>query len=290
MLKDTGFPAKITINCQGRLLSLAEPCVMGILNLTPDSFYAGSRLLEGDKLQTDALLERAANMLQEGARILDLGAYSTRPGAADLSVQAEIDRLIPALQAVRQAFPDAFLSADTFRSEVARAAIAAGANMINDVGGGTLDAQMFATIGELQAPYILMHMRGTPATMQQHTQYENLVAEIAGFLLNQAQALHRLGVKDVLFDPGFGFAKTIDQNFELLRRLGEIVMLGYPVLAGISRKSMIYRTLGTDAAGALHGTTFLHAFALSAGARILRVHDVKPAAEAIQLYSKLGLV
>jgi dihydropteroate synthase len=247
-------------------------------------------LLEGDKLQTDALLERAANMLQEGARILDLGAYSTRPGAVDLSVQAEIDRLIPALQAVRQAFPDAFLSADTFRSEVARAAIAAGANLINDVGGGTLDDQMFATIGELQAPYILMHMRGTPATMQQHTQYENLVAEIAGFLLNQAQALHRLGVKDVLFDPGFGFAKTIDQNFELLRRLGEIVMLGYPVLAGISRKSMIYRTLGTDAAGALHGTTFLHAFALSAGARILRVHDVKPAAEAIQLYSKLGLV
>lgn len=290
MLKDTRFPAKITINCQGRLLSLNEPVVMGILNLTPDSFYADSRLLEAGGLQTDALLEKAGEMLRDGAGILDLGAYSTRPGAAEISEHEEIDRLIPAIEAIRKAFPDAFLSADTFRAKVARAAVQAGANLINDVGGGTLDADMFETVADLQAPYILMHMRATPADMQQHTQYDNLLADIAAFLLNRVQALHKLGVKDVIFDPGFGFAKTIDQNFELLRRLGELVNLGYPVLAGISRKSMIYRTLGTDAAGALNGTTFLHAFALSAGARILRVHDVKPAAEAIQLYSKLGFI
>lgn len=290
MLKDTRFPAKITINCQGRLLSLAEPCVMGILNLTPDSFFADSRLLEAGMLQSDALLHKAGEMLCDGATILDLGAYSTRPGASEISEQEEIDRLIPAVETIRKAFPDAFLSADTFRSRVARAAIAAGANLINDVGGGTLDDDMFRTVAELQVPYILMHMRGTPATMQLHTQYENLLADVAAHLLNRAHALHLLGAKDVIFDPGFGFAKTIDQNFELLRRLGEIVHLGYPVLAGISRKSMIYRSLGTDAAGALNGTTFLHAFALSAGARILRVHDVKPAAEAIQLYLKLGFV
>jgi len=290
MLKDTRFPAKITINCQGRLLSLHEPVVMGILNVTPDSFYAGSRLLEAGGLQTDALLDRAGDMLRDGASILDLGAYSTRPGAAEISEQEEIDRLVPAIEAIRKAFPDAFLSADTFRAKVARAAVQAGANLINDVGGGTLDADMFETVADLQAPYILMHMRGTPADMQQHTQYDNLLADIAAFLLSRAHTLHQLGVKDVIFDPGFGFAKTIDQNFELLRRLGELVGLDYPVLAGISRKSMIYRTLGTDAAGALNGTTFLHAFALSAGARILRVHDVKPAAEAIQLYSKLGSV
>jgi dihydropteroate synthase len=290
MLKDTRFPAKITINCQGRLLSLHEPVVMGILNLTPDSFYAGSRLLGSDGLQVDTLLERASEMLRDGAVILDLGAYSTRPGAADISEQEEIDRLVPAIETIRKAFPEAFLSADTFRAKVARAAVAAGANLINDVGGGTLDGEMYRTVAELQVPYILMHMRGTPADMQQHTHYDNLLADIAAFLLNQAQALHQMGVKDVIFDPGFGFAKTIDQNFELLRRLGELVGLGYPVLAGISRKSMIYRSLGTDAAGALNGTTFLHAFALSAGARILRVHDVKPAAEAIQLYSKLGFI
>lgn len=290
MLKDTRFPAKITINCQGRLLSLHEPVVMGILNLTPDSFYAGSRLLEAGALQTGVLLERAHEMLRDGAVILDLGAYSTRPGAADISEQEEIDRLVPAIETIRKAFPEAFLSADTFRAKVARAAVAAGANLINDVGGGTLDAEMYRTVADLQVPYILMHMRGTPADMQQHTHYDNLLADIAAFLLNRAQALHQMGVKDVIFDPGFGFAKTIDQNFELLRRLGELVGLGYPVLAGISRKSMIYRSLGTDAAGALNGTTFLHAFALSAGARILRVHDVKPAAEAIQLYSKLGFI
>ncbi len=290
MLKDTRFPAKITINCQGRLLSLAEPRVMGILNLTPDSFYAGSRMLASGLLHTDALLDKAGAMLRDGAAILDLGAYSTRPGAAEISEQEEIDRLVPAIEAIRKAFPEAFLSADTFRSGVARAAVAAGANLINDVGGGTLDDQIFAAVADLQVPYILMHMRGTPATMQAHTHYDNLLAEIAAHLLNRAHALHQLGVKDVIFDPGFGFAKTIDQNFELLRRLDEIVHLGYPVLAGISRKSMIYRSLGTDAAGALNGTTFLHAFALSAGARILRVHDVKPAAEAIQLYSKLGFV
>lgn len=290
MLKDTRFPTKITINCRGRLLSLEQPVVMGILNVTPDSFYASSRIWSNDREMTEAVVEKAAVMLQEGAALLDVGAYSTRPGAAEISVQEELDRLIPVLEALQAALPDALVSADTFRAEVARAAVRAGAHLINDVGGGTLDDNMFETVAALDVPYILMHMKGTPANMQSHTQYENLLLDISSFLLNQATALHRLGVKDVIFDPGFGFAKSMDQNFELLRRLHEIVALGYPVLAGISRKSMIYRTLGVDASDALNGTTFLHAFALSAGARILRVHDVKPAVEAIQLFSRLGTV
>jgi dihydropteroate synthase len=257
---------------------------MGILNLTPDSFFAGSRQWQ---LEPEVLLEKAAKMLEEGAMFLDLGAYSTRPGAADLSVEEEIDRLLPAVENLRKQLPQALLSVDTFRSKVAEQALLAGAHLINDVSGGSLDGAMFATIAHYKVPYVLMHMRGTPQTMQQHTQYNQLVPEVITELLNKARDLHQLGVTDVILDPGFGFAKTIDQNFELLRQLDQLVQYGYPVLAGLSRKSMVYRTLKGTAETALNGTTVLNTIALSKGARILRVHDVQPAAEAIQLWKKI---
>lgn len=284
MLKDTLFPTKITLNCQGKCIDLSQPVIMGILNLTPDSFFAGSRQWQ---LAPDALLETASKMLDDGALFLDLGAYSTRPGADDIAVEEEIDRLLPAIESLRKQLPHALLSVDTFRSKVAEQALLAGAHLINDVSGGTLDGAMFATIARYKVPYVLMHMRGTPQTMQQHTQYNHLVPEVITELLNKARDLHQLGVTDVILDPGFGFAKTIDQNFELLRQLDQLVHYGYPVLAGLSRKSMVYRTLKGTADTALNGTTVLNTIALSKGARILRVHDVKPAAEAIQLWKKL---
>ena len=284
MLKDTLFPTKNTLNCQGKCIDLSEPVVMGILNLTPDSFFAGSRQWQKP---TELLLETASTMLADGALFLDLGAYSTRPGAVDISIQEEVDRLLPVVEMLHKHMPQALLSVDTFRSEVAEKALLAGAHLVNDVSGGTLDTAMFATIAKYKAPYVLMHMRGTPQTMQQHTQYHHLVPEVVAELLNKAHMLHQMGVADVILDPGFGFAKTIDQNFELLRHLDQLALYGYPVLAGLSRKSMVYRTLNGTADTALNGTTVLNTIALSKGARILRVHDVKPATEAIQLYKKL---
>lgn len=284
MLKDTLFPTKITLNCQGKCIDLSQPVIMGILNLTPDSFFAGSRQW---KLAPEVLLETATKMLDDGALFLDLGAYSTRPGAQDISVAEEIDRLLPVVEYLRKQLPDALLSVDTFRSKVAEKALLAGAHLVNDVSGGTLDPEMFSTVARFKVPYVLMHMRGTPQTMQQHTAYNQLLPEVIAELLNKARELHQLGVSDVILDPGFGFAKTIDQNFELLRQLDQLVHYGYPVLAGLSRKSMVYRTLKGTADTALNGTTVLNTIALSKGARILRVHDVKPAAEAIQLWKKL---
>lgn len=285
MVKDNSlFPLKLTLNAGGRCIDLSEPLVMGILNLTPDSFYAGSRLLAGEADAQDRALERAAQQLEEGAAILDLGAYSTRPGAAEISAAEEADRLLPVLEAVHKAFPEALLSVDTFHASVAEQAVAAGAHLINDVSGGNLDPDMFATVARLQVPYILMHMRGTPATMQSLTQYDDLLSEVTGELLRKAKQLERLGVKDILLDPGFGFANTIDQNYALLRQLDTLVAYGYPVLVGLSRKSMIYKRLNTTPAEALNGTTVLNTLALSKGARILRVHDVKEAVETIKLY------
>lgn len=284
MLKDTLFPTKITLNCQGKCIDLSQPVIMGILNLTPDSFFAGSRQWQ---LAPEVLLETATKMLDDGALFLDLGAYSTRPGAQDISVAEEIDRLLPVVEYLRKQLPDALLSVDTFRSKVAEKALLAGAHLVNDVSGGTLDPEMFSTVAQFKVPYVLMHMRGTPQTMQQHTAYNQLLPEVIAELLNKARELHQLGVSDVILDPGFGFAKTIDQNFELLRQLDQLVHYGYPVLAGLSRKSMVYRTLKGTADTALNGTTVLNTIALSKGARILRVHDVKPAAEAIQLWKKL---
>ncbi len=285
MVKDNSlFPLKSTLNAGGRCIDLSEPLVMGILNLTPDSFFAGSRLLEAGGDWQKQALERAAQQLAEGAAILDLGAYSTRPGAAEISADEEADRLLPVLEAVHQAFPEALLSVDTFRASVAEQAVAAGAHLINDVSGGNLDPEMFATVARLQVPYILMHMRGTPATMQSLTQYDDLLADVVGELLRKAKQLEQLGAKDILLDPGFGFAKTIDQNYALLRQLDTLVAYGYPVLVGLSRKSMIYKRLNTTPAEALNGTTVLNTLALSKGARILRVHDVKEAVETIKLY------
>jgi dihydropteroate synthase len=287
MVKDTLFPIKTTLQSRGKLLSLDRPLVMGILNLTPDSFYAGSRLWENGKLQEQLLVDRAGAMLAEGAQLLDLGAYSTRPGAAEVATAEERSRLLPAIALLSQHFPNAWLSVDTFRASIAAEAVAAGAHIINDVSGGNLDELMFETVAKYGVPYILMHMRGTPATMTQLNAYEHLVSDVASELLRKAHRLKELGVKDIILDPGFGFAKNITQNFELLASLKDLSHFGYPLLVGVSRKSMIYKTLHTSAEEALNGTTFLHAFALSNGARILRVHDVKPAAEAVQLYLQL---
>jgi dihydropteroate synthase len=251
---------------------------MGILNVTPDSFYAGSRLPEPGLVQ-----ERAGLMLAEGADILDVGGYSTRPGAADISPQQEADRVLPAIEAIRAAFPQIVVSVDTFRANVARQAVAVGAHMVNDVSGGQLDPAMFDTISRLQVPYILMHMRGTPQNMANLTQYEDVFLETFDFFQHKLKHLHDLGCKDIIVDPGFGFAKNMDQNYTLLRRLAEFKWLGRPVLAGVSRKSMVYKKLGITPEEALNGTTVLNTVALQHGTDLLRVHDVKAAREIIEL-------
>ena len=279
--KDTFFYKKTTITCAGKLVSLSQPVVMGILNMTPDSFYEGSRIRG-----TEALLRQAESMLQEGAAILDIGGYSTRPEAPEVTPEEERIRVIPAIRALRQAFPDCLISVDTFRALIAQEAVDAGANIINDVSGGTLDAAMFATAGRLQVPYILMHMRGTPQTMPQFTQYEDIMLELVQFFEPRIVQLQAAGVRDVILDPGFGFAKTIDQNFEVLRHLGDLRLLGLPVLAGLSRKSMTYKTLEIPATEALAGTIALNTIALMHGASILRVHDVKEAVQTIKLFKK----
>ena len=273
--------ATTLLSPHGRVLSLHRPQVMGILNLTPDSFFAGSRVASEKDL-----LVRAEAMLAAGAAVLDLGAYSTRPGADDISAEEETERLLPAVKLLRQEFPQAFLSADTFRARVAEAAVAAGADMVNDVAGGTLDADMFATVGRLRAPYVLMHMRGTPQTMARLTHYEDdLVLTLLRHFRDGLVALRQVGAVDVVLDPGFGFAKTPAQSHELLRRLPELQALGRPVLAGLSRKKMVYGPLGLSPDSALNGTTALHVVALQGGARLLRVHDVAEAHQTIQLFA-----
>jgi dihydropteroate synthase len=279
--KDTLFKKKSTLNCRGKLLSLDTPLVMGILNLTPDSFYPGSRLSSAE----DAV-ERARVMLSEGADILDIGGYSTRPGAADISSQEEQDRLIPAIEAIVKEFPDVVISVDTFRADVAEATIKAGAAIVNDVAGGTLDDNMFETVARLQVPYILMHMRGTPQNMQTMANYSNVTIEVLDELQQQVAKLTKLGVNDIILDPGFGFAKTTEHNFELLNRLEDFRILGLPVLAGMSRKSMVYKTLGIHQTDALTGTIVVNTIALMKGAAILRVHDVKETKQAVELYKK----
>ena len=265
----------------GRLLDLRRPQVMGILNLTPDSFFAASRVASEHDL-----LARAEAMLQAGAAVLDLGAYSTRPGADDISEEEEIRRLLPAVEILREKFPQAFLSVDTFRAAVAAAAVTAGADLVNDVGGGTLDKDMFATVGRLRVPYVLMHLRGTPQTMAKLTHYEDdLVLTLLRYFRDGLAALRQAGTVDVVLDPGFGFAKTAAQSHELLRRLPELQALGLPILAGLSRKRMVYGPLSLGPEAALNGTTALHMVALQGGARLLRVHDVAEAHQVIQLFA-----
>ena len=276
---DTFFHKKVTLNAGGKLIDLSTPKVMGIINLTPDSFYAGSR-----KQDTDAILLQAQKMLTEGATFLDLGAYSSRPGAVDISVQEEMDRLLPAVEVIVKDFPDTILSIDTFRAPVATAAIKAGAHIINDISGGELDAGMFSTVAALHVPYILMHMKGTPQNMNQMADYGNVFDEVFDYFTNKYHQLKQLGVKDVVLDPGLGFAKKTGHSYALMHRLKDFEVLQLPLLVGISRKNMIYKTLGITADEALNGTTALNAIALTKGANILRVHDVKEAVEAVKIW------
>ena len=279
--KDTVFYRKSTLNAGGKIVSLASPVVMGILNITPDSFFDGGRYTA-----SGAFLARAETMLQEGATILDIGGYSSRPGATNISPDEELERVIPAIKAVRQAFPHCLISIDTFRARVAEEAVNAGANIINDISGGELDADMFKTVGRLKVPYILMHMRGTPQTMNRLTEYEDVVLDLVTFFEQKTAALRALGVADIILDPGFGFAKTIDQNYEVLRRLDDLKVMGLPLLVGLSRKSMTYKMLEVPAAEALAGTIALNTIALMHGANILRVHDVKEAVQTIKLFKR----
>lgn len=255
---------------------------MGILNATPDSFYANSRVSN-----LDMTLAKAGQMLADGATFLDIGGYSTRPGAPEVSEQEELDRVIPVIEAVAQAYPDARISVDTFRAKVAQEAIKKGAHLINDVSGGTLDEAMFETIGRLGVPYVLMHMRGTPQTMTSLTEYPNgLVEDLISYYTEKVATLRALGVKDILLDPGFGFAKTLDQNYFLLKHLQALEMLELPLLIGLSRKGMIYKPLQVEPSEALTGTIVANTLALLNGADILRVHDVKEAVQTIQLVHK----
>lgn len=256
---------------------------MGILNLTPDSFYVGSRVSEESQW-----LHRAEQMLQEGATFLDVGGYSTRPGASDISVAEEKQRVIPAIESLAKEFPEALISVDTFRSEVAEAAVDAGAHLVNDVSGGLLDKHMFATVGRLKVPYVLMHMRGTPQNMQSLNQYDALLPDICRELQSQVEKLKDVGVKDVIVDPGLGFAKSIPQNYDILNNLGYFKRLGFPLLVGVSRKSMIYKTLNIAPEEALNGTSALHMAALLNGAQILRVHDVAAAQQVLTLFKALN--
>lgn len=256
---------------------------MGILNVTPDSFFAGSRVASSDS----ELVDRAGQMLRDGATFLDIGGYSTRPGAPDISPAEETDRVLPAIETIRRAWPDALLSVDTFRASVARQAVEAGACLVNDVAGGTLDPAMFETVAALRVPYVLMHLRGTPQTMQSLAKYNNVVLEVIDEMGRQLARLRALGQVDVMLDPGFGFAKTPAHNFTLLNQLETFNLFDEPLLVGLSRKSTIWRTLGTTPDQALNGTTVLNTVALMKGASILRVHDVREAVEAVTLVGHL---
>lgn len=276
--------SKKSINVRGRLIDLSSPIVMGILNATPDSFFENSRVAGSE----DFLLTKVASMLSDGATILDIGGYSTRPGAAEVSPEQETDRVVAVIESVKRSFPEAILSVDTFRSSVAESALRAGADMINDVSGGDLDEQMFAVVAKYQVPYVLMHMRGTPKTMNSLTDYEKLIPEILKELAMKLTKLRQMGVSDVLVDPGFGFAKTVQQNFQLMNQLEAFRQLDRPLLVGISRKTMIHKTLGITADQSLNGTTVLNTIALQKGTAILRVHDVKEAVEAVKLYKAVA--
>ena len=270
------------INCKGHLIDLEHPKVMGILNLTPDSFYDGGKY----KSAAD-IVRQVEKMLNEGATFIDIGAYSSRPKAKHISQDEELSRLLPMLELVMKEFPNALISIDTFRSHVAELAIQSGACMVNDISAGSLDRDMFTTIAKLQVPYILMHMVGTPQTMQQNVQYENLIKDMIFYFSQKVFALRKLGVNDLILDPGFGFSKTIDQNYELLQKLELFSGMNLPVLVGLSRKSMLYKLLDLDADRALNATTSVNTIALMKGASLLRVHDVREAVETVKIFEKI---
>ena len=270
-----------TLNCKGKLLVVDEPLVMGIINVTPDSFYAGSRFQTDNQLQ-----EQAEKMLKEGADILDMGGQSTRPWSQEVSEAEEIRRVIPAIELLHKRFPEAVISIDSYRNRVTREAVDAGAAIINDISGGMRDEEILKLAGSLGIPYICMHSRGKPDTMQQNPVYKDLTQELLDFFIERKGACRKEGIKDMIIDPGLGFGKTSNHNFELLKHLAVFKMLGLPILIGCSRKGMIYQTLGITAGEALNGTTVLNTIALVNGADILRVHDVREAKEAIRLFSR----
>lgn len=272
----------MTINCKGNIIDLNQPKIMGILNLTPDSFFDG-----GKNFNLNIAIENVTKMLEDGADFIDIGAYSSRPNALNISIQEEIDRLLPVLIELNKNFPKTIFSIDTFRSEVAKMALENGASMINDISSGSLDDKMFEIIAKFQVPYIMMHLKGTPQNMMQNTNYEKLIPEILYYFSEKIKIARSYNINDLIIDPGFGFSKTISQNFELLQNMKLLEMCNLPILAGISRKSMIYKTLETTPEFALNGTTALNMIALQNGANILRVHDVKEAKECITLFNEL---
>jgi len=272
------------INCKGQLIDLSVPKVMGILNVTPNSFFDGGKYKnEGE------IISQVEKMLSEGATFIDIGAYSSKPSAEFVTEQEEIDRIVPAIELILKYFPEALLSIDTFRAAVAKASIESGAAIINDIAAGELDNKMFDVIADYNVPYIMMHMRGNPQTMQSMTQYEDIVKEMMFYFSEKVKKARSFGINDLILDPGFGFAKTTDQNYEVLQKMELFNLLELPVLAGVSRKSMIYKTLGNTAQEALNGTTVINTIALTKGAKILRVHDVKEAVECVTLMNKIGL-
>ena len=270
-----------SLNCKGKLLAIDKPLVMGIINITPDSFYEGSRKQSGE-----SVLKQATKMLTEGADIIDVGGQSTRPRSERISAKEELKRVLPAVEIILKNFPDTIISVDTYQSVVAVELINAGASIINDVSAGNLDSSMIETVAKLQVPYICMHMKGTPQDMQQQSTYENVTTELLDFFIQKIDECKRAGINDVIIDPGFGFGKTIAHNFTLLKELLVFKMLEKPIMAGLSRKSTIYKTLGITAEEALNGSTVLHTLALLNGANILRVHDVKEAKEVIALWER----
>jgi dihydropteroate synthase len=272
-----------TLNCKGRLLTAKGPLVMGIINTTPDSFYAGSR-----SNAMDELLARAEQMIAEGAALLDLGGQSTRPGSVMVGADEELSRVVPAIEAIHRRFPEQIISVDTFYASVARAAVAAGASIVNDVSAGTIDQELIPAVAEMQVPYVLMHMRGRPETMQEQPVYKDVTIEVFDFLSYKIAELTAAGIKDIIVDPGFGFGKTIAHNFELLRKLSFLQQLGRPVMVGLSRKGTVYKTLGITPEEALNGSTVLHTMSLLNGAQILRVHDVLAATQAVRLFEAYG--
>lgn len=271
------------MNVRGRLISLANPKIMGVMNVTPDSFYQGSRFDS-----EEAILKQTEKMLHDGATFVDVGGYSSRPGAKEITSSEETRRISSAIQLIVKNFPEAIISIDTFRAEVAHVAIQEGASMINDISGGALDSEMFALVAKAQVPYVLMHMRGDPKTMTGLSQYENVVKEVTDYFHDRIHQLQALGVKDIVVDPGFGFAKNIKQNFKLLQSLDYLRILDKVILVGVSRKSLIWKTLSTTPDEALNGTTCLNTVAVLKGANILRVHDVKEAAEVCKLISSIS--
>jgi len=270
------------INCNGRLLDLSSPKVMGILNCTPDSFFDG-----GSYHNENELLAQAGKMLTEGATIIDVGAYSSKPNAEFVSETQELERIVPVVELVLKNFPDTIISIDTFRSKVAEACIQAGAAIVNDISGGLLDENMLETVGKLRVPYIMMHMRGTPQTMVKLTDYDDIVQEMLLYFSQRIAEARKHNINDIIIDPGFGFAKTLQQNYEVMSKLELFNITGLPLLSGISRKSMIYKLLGSNPQGALNGTTVLNTVSLMKGAKILRVHDVKEAVEAVRIYEAM---